>query len=137
MKNLVLEKISKRTLRVAVIGLGYVGLPLATTFAEAGFHVTGIDVDQKKVDQATRGESYLPDIPSSQLRRLTDAEYLTFTSDFTVLDQEDAIFICVPTPLGKTRDPDISYVLAAVQQVKTHLRAGQLVILREHNVSGA
>src|SRR5438132_13377276 len=99
MKQMLLEKIATRSLRVAVIGLGYVGLPLATTFAEAGFHVTGIDVDQKKVDQANRGESYIPDIPDSLLRGLIDAACLNFTSDYTILDEEDAIVICVPTPL--------------------------------------
>lgn len=136
MKNSVLEKISKRTLRVAVMGLGYVGLPLATTLAEAGFHVTGIDVDQMKVDRANRGESYIPDIPVSLLRRLIEAERLNFTSDYTILDEKDAIFICVPTPLGKTRDPDISYVISATRQVKTHLRPGQLVILESTTYPG-
>src|SRR2546428_10513226 len=109
MEYSLLEKISRRTLRVAVIGLGYVGLPLATTFAEAGFHVTGIDIDQQKVDQANRGESYIPDISSNTLRALIDAERLHFTSDYAVLEDIDAINICVPTPLRKTRDPDITY----------------------------
>jgi len=136
MQDIILEKISKRTLRVAVIGLGYVGLPLATTFAEAGFHVTGIDVDQKKVDQAKRGESYIPDIPDSVLRRLTDEGCLNFRSDYTVLDEKDAIVICVPTPLGKTRDPDISYVISAAQQVKKHLQPGRLVILESTTYPG-
>src|SRR5215471_15884856 len=99
------RKIAARSLRVAVIGLGYVGLPLATTFAEAGLHVTGIDIDQRKVDQANHGESYIPDIPNSQLRRPIDAGLLDFTSDYTILDEMDAIVVCVPTPLGKTRDP--------------------------------
>jgi UDP-N-acetyl-D-glucosamine dehydrogenase len=136
MRNLMLEKIAKRTVRVAVIGLGYVGLPLATTFAEAGFHVTGIDVDPKKVDQANRGESYIPDIPDSLLKSLIDAECLNFTSDYTTLDEKDAIVICVPTPLGKTRDPDISYVISATQQVKAHLQPGQLVILESTTYPG-
>src|SRR5205809_1650820 len=98
MEYSVLEKISRRTLRVAVIGLGYVGLPLAITFAEAGFQVRGIDVDQRKVDQANQGESYIPDIASNTLRSLIDTERLHFTSDFAVLDDVDAISICVPTP---------------------------------------
>jgi UDP-N-acetyl-D-glucosamine dehydrogenase len=136
MENSLLAKVSKRTLRIAVIGLGYVGLPLATAFAEARFHVTGIDVDQMKVDQANRGESYIPDIPSSLLRRLIDAKYLNFTSDYTLLGEKDAIVICVPTPLGKTRDPDISYVISATRQVKTHLRPGQLVILESTTYPG-
>ncbi len=136
MENSLLAKVSKRTLRIAVIGLGYVGLPLATAFAEARFHVTGIDVDQMKVGQANRGESYIPDIPSSLLRRLIDAKYLNFTSDYTLLGEKDAIVICVPTPLGKTRDPDISYVISATRQVKTHLRPGQLVILESTTYPG-
>src|SRR6266699_2219481 len=107
------EKISTRSLQVAVIGLGYVGLPLAITFAEAGFEVRGIDVDQRKVDQANQGESYIPDIASNTLRSLIDTERLHFTSDFAVLDDVDAVSICVPTPLRKTRDPDISYIVAA------------------------
>ena len=131
-----LDKISKHTVRIAIIGLGYVGLPLAITFAEAGFHVTGIDVNQEKVDQANRGESYIADIPASSLRRLIDAGCLSFTSDYTVLDQKDAIIMCVPTPLGKTRDPDISYVLSATQQIRAHLQPGQLVILESTTYPG-
>jgi len=123
-------------MRVAVIGLGYVGLPLATTFAEAGFHMTGIDVDQKKIDQANRGESYIADVPSSQLKRLVETGYLSFTSDYAVLDEQDAVIICVPTPLGKTRDPDISYVLSAVQVVRAHLHQGQMVILESTTYPG-
>src|SRR5438876_1472913 len=136
MEYSVLEKISRRTLRVAVIGLGYVGLPLATTFAEAGFHVTGIDIDQQKVDQANQGESYIPDIASNTLRSLIDTERLHFTSDFAVLDDVDAVSICVPTPLRKTRDPDISYIISATQQVRAHLHPGQLIILESTTYPG-
>jgi UDP-N-acetyl-D-glucosamine dehydrogenase len=131
-----LDKISQRTVRIAVIGMGYVGLPLATTFAEAGFEVTGIDVDQGKVDRANRGESYISDIPDSLLKSLIDTGRLNFTSDYAVLDEKDAIFICVPTPLGKTRDPDISYVISAAQQIKAHLQPGQLVILESTTYPG-
>ena len=136
MDHLLLEKISSRTLRVAVIGLGYVGLPLATTFAEAGFQVTGIDVDQQKVDQANRGESYIPDISSSVLRALIDAKRLHFTTDFATLVDVDAINICVPTPLRKTRDPDISYIISATQQVRAHLHPGQLIVLESTTYPG-
>src|SRR5712691_7810409 len=115
-----LEKISTRSLRVGIIGLGYVGLPLAATFAEAGFHVTGIDTDQQKIDAANRGESYIPDIPSSRLQPLIDAKRMCFTSDYAALDAIDAVSICVPTPLRKTRDPDISYIISATQQVRAH-----------------
>src|SRR5437667_8595894 len=96
------ERISARSLHIGVVGLGYVGLPLATTFAEAGFHVTGIDTDQQKVDQASRGESYIPDISSGALQRLIDTNHICFTSDYHALDDIDAVSICVPTPLRKT-----------------------------------
>ncbi len=130
------EKIALRTLRVAVVGLGYVGLPLAITFAEAGFDVTGIDVDQQKIERANRAESYLPDISSGTLRGLIDAERLHFTSDYAVLDDIDAISICVPTPLGKTHDPDISYIISVTQQVKAHLHPHQLVVLESTTYPG-
>ena len=130
------EKIATRTLRVAVIGLGYVGLPLAITFAEAGFHVTGIDVDQRKIDLANRGESYIPDISSSTLEKLIEAKRLDFTCDFEALEDIDAISICVPTPLGKTRDPDISYILSATRQIRAHLHTSQLVVLESTTYPG-
>ena len=130
------EKISARSLHVGVVGLGYVGLPLVTTFVEAGFHVTGIDVDQQKVDRANHGESYIPDISSNTLRALIDAERLHFTSDYAVLEDIDAINICVPTPLRKTRDPDVSYIIAATQQVRAHLHPGQLVVLESTTYPG-
>src|SRR3989440_2375748 len=130
------EKISTRSLHVGIVGLGYVGLPLATTFAEAGYHVTGIDVDQQKVDQANSGESYIPDIASTTLQALIDTQRLHFTSDYAVLEDIDAVSICVPTPLRKTRDPDISYILAATQQVRAHLHPGQLVVLESTTYPG-
>ncbi len=136
MDHLLQVKIFERTLRVAVIGIGYVGLPLATTFAEAGFSVTGIDVNQQKVDQANRGESYISDIPGVLLRTLIDANCLHFTSNYAVLDDVDVVVMCVPTPLGKTRDPDISYVISATQRVKAHLHSGQLVILESTTYPG-
>ncbi len=136
MKQKLLEKISTRSLRVAVIGLGYVGLPLATTFAEVGFDVVGIDVDQQKVDSANRGDSYIPDIPSHVLQKLVESKKLHFTTDFAALDEVDAISICVPTPLRKTRDPDISYILSSTQQVRAHLHAGQLIILESTTYPG-
>jgi UDP-N-acetyl-D-glucosamine dehydrogenase len=130
------EKIAARSLRVGVIGLGYVGLPLVATFVEAGFHVTGIDTDQQKVDAANRGESYIPDISSRTLQALLDTERMCFTTDFTALKNIDAISICVPTPLRKTRDPDISYIISATQQVRAHLHPGQLVVLESTTYPG-
>ncbi len=136
MKQAFLEKVATRSLRVAVIGLGYVGLPLATTFAEAGFHVTGIDTDQHKVDLANQGKSYVPDITSTMLQQLLDTGRLQFTTDYATLQNVDAVSICVPTPLRKTRTPDISYILAATQQVQAYLHPGQLIVLESTTYPG-
>jgi UDP-N-acetyl-D-glucosamine dehydrogenase len=136
MRQQLLEKISSRSLHIGIIGLGYVGLPLAVTFAEAGFPVIGIDVDQQKVDQANNGESYIPDVESEKLQQLLNGKKLTFTTDFTVLKDIDAVSICVPTPLRKTRDPDISYIVAATQQIRTYLHPGQLIVLESTTYPG-
>lgn len=136
MKQALREKIASRSLRVAVIGLGYVGLPLATTFAEAGYDVTGIDVDQQKVDLANKGESYISDISSEALQQLVDGGRLRFTTDFAALRDIDAVSICVPTPLRKTRDPDISYIISATQQVKDYLHEGQIIVLESTTYPG-
>src|SRR5687768_5416306 len=100
--NHLLHTIEQRRARVGVIGLGYVGLPLAVVFAEAGHRVIGIDIDQNKVDAINRGESYIEDVPTEQVRRLVEDERLSATSDFAVLAECDAASICVPTPLRKT-----------------------------------
>jgi UDP-N-acetyl-D-glucosamine dehydrogenase len=131
-----IERIRARQARVAVIGLGYVGLPLAVEFADAGLHVTPVDVDPAKVAHITRGESYIPDIPTERLARVVATGRLTPTTDFAALADVDAISICVPTPLRKTKDPDLSFVVAAVEQVAQHLRAGQLVVLESTTYPG-
>ncbi len=136
MDDLLQDKIATRTLRVAIIGLGYIGLPLAITFAEAGFHVTGIDVDDQKIDRASKGESYIPNISSSTLQALIEAKRLRFTSNYAALDDVDAMSICVPTPLSKTRDPDISYILSAIRHIQARLHAGQLVVLESTTYPG-
>jgi len=136
MDHILQEKICNRSLRIAIIGLGYVGLPLAVTFAEAGFRVTGIDVDKQRVDAVKRGQSYIPDLASSTLLSLIKTEKLSFTTDFDELNEVDAISICVPTPLHKTRDPDLSYIISVVQQITAHLRPGQLVVLESTTYPG-
>jgi UDP-N-acetyl-D-glucosamine dehydrogenase len=130
------RKIALRSLRVAVIGLGYVGLPLATAFATAGFHVTGIDINQQKVEQAARGESYITAISNKTLNELIEAKLLHFTSLFEALYDVDAICICVPTPLLKTLGPDISSIISTAQQVQAHLHPGQLVVLESTTYPG-
>jgi UDP-N-acetyl-D-glucosamine dehydrogenase len=131
-----IERFRSRQARVGVIGLGYVGLPLAVEFAEAGFHVTPVDVDAAKVASVGQGESYIPDIPSDRLRPLVEQGRLTPSSDFDVLAQVDAVSVCVPTPLRKTKDPDLSYVVAAIEQVAVRLRPDQLIVLESTTYPG-
>jgi len=131
-----MAELRARTARVGVIGLGYVGLPLAVEFADAGFAVTSVDVDPQKVESISRGVSYIPDVPQERLQRVTGAGRLRATSDFSALADVDTISICVPTPLRKTKDPDLSYVVAAVERVAEHLRPGQLVVLESTTYPG-
>ncbi|HWI16139.1 MAG TPA: nucleotide sugar dehydrogenase [Vicinamibacterales bacterium] len=135
MKDL-LDKISSRTARTGVVGLGYVGLPLAVELARGGFAVTGIDLSAPKVESLTRGESYIPDVPSHQVAACVGAGRLTATTDFAVVRELDTINICVPTPLRKTKDPDMSYVVSAVEAVAEHLHPGMLIILESTTYPG-
>src|SRR5580698_2724217 len=130
------ERIASRTARVGVVGLGYVGLPLALEFAQAGFPVTGIDVQEEKVARLNWGDSYIQDIPSKLLAEMVDNNRFSATSDFSVIADLDTINIAVPTPLRKTKDPDMSYVVAACQQVAEHLTPGKLVILESTTYPG-
>jgi len=130
------EKIRDRKARVGVIGLGYVGLPLAVEFAKKGFDVTGFDVDVSKIDAINAGRSYIPDVKTEEVKASVDAERLRATTDMSLLKEMDAIDICVPTPLRKTKDPDLSYVIQAVDAVKACLRRGQLVILESTTYPG-
>ena len=131
-----IERLRLRQARIGVIGLGYVGLPLAVEFADAGFVVTPVDVDAAKVESIRAGRSYIPDVPSERLAAVVKAKRLTPTTDFSVLAEADAISICVPTPLRKTKDPDLSFVVAAVEQVARYLRPGQLVVLESTTYPG-
>jgi UDP-N-acetyl-D-glucosamine dehydrogenase len=128
--------INAKRARVGVIGLGYVGLPLAVEFARRGFHATGFEVDSKKADSINRGESYIGDISSDTLGEVVRGERLHATTDFDELSSCDAIIICVPTPLRKTKEPDISYILAAATEIQSRLRRGQLVILESTTYPG-
>src|SRR5271170_317073 len=130
------EKIKLRTARVGIIGLGYVGLPLAVEFAKAGFTVTGIDVQESKVASLNRGESYVQDVSGSLLGRLVADGKISATTDFSVVADLDTINIAVPTPLRKTKDPDMSYVVNACQEVAKYFRPGKLVILESTTYPG-
>lgn len=127
----------KRLKTCGVVGLGYVGLPLAVQAARAGFAVYGVDSSEEKVRRLGLGESVVPDVPSSDLTEVLASGSLTVTADFSCLRNADAVVICVPTPLRKSRDPDLSYVLAAVRSFKPFLRPGQLVVLESTVYPGA
>jgi UDP-N-acetyl-D-glucosamine dehydrogenase len=130
------NKIRNRQARIGIIGLGYVGLPLAVEFAKAGFEVTGFDVDVAKVAAINTGQSYIGDVSSEDVAAMSKAGKLSATADMSLLHDMDAIDICVPTPLRKTRDPDLSYVVLAVDAVRAQIRAGQLVILESTTYPG-
>jgi UDP-N-acetyl-D-glucosamine dehydrogenase len=131
-----LDALATRAAEVAVIGLGYVGLPLALTLVEAGYTVNAIDTDDAKVKSIGRGESYIPDVESAQLAGAVHDARLIATSDFSVLRRCRAISVCVPTPLRKTRDPDISYIVEATEKIAQHLNPGSVVVLESTTYPG-
>lgn len=121
---------------VAVIGLGYVGLPLIVEFAAAGFTGIGVDIDESKVKAVNSGVSYIPDVPTEDVARLVKAKRLRATTDFSAVKDADAIVICVPTPLRKSKEPDISHILYSCDQMKDHVKKGQLIILESTTYPG-
>ena len=130
------RKIAERTAKVGVLGLGYVGLPLAVEFAKEGFDVTGIDLDPARVEGVNGAKSYIPDVPSEELRQLRRGRKLQATSSFAALGTLDAIIICVPTPLRKTREPDMTYIVSAVNEIAKRVRRGQLIVLESTTYPG-
>ena len=134
--EVLLEKIATRSARVGVIGLGYVGLPLAVEFARNGFTSIGFEVDKSKVARINSGESYIPDVPTSDLAAVVNADKLQATTDFAMLGTVDVIIICVPTPLRKTKEPDVSFILDAAGRIQDTLRSGQLIILESTTYPG-
>ena len=133
-----LEKIANREARIAVVGLGYVGLPLATLFAEAGFIVVGIEFSSEKVSKLNAGESYIDEIPSSRLRSLVSgpSPRLRAVSDYEPVSSVDAVVVCVPTPLDEAREPDMSHILSATEEIAARLQAGTLVVLESTTFPG-
>jgi UDP-N-acetyl-D-glucosamine dehydrogenase len=135
-KDALSEKIRSRTARVGVVGLGYVGLPLAVEFAKAGFSVTGIDLVDSKVARINAGDSYIQDIAREEVAHLVEANKLTATTDFSIISELDTINICVPTPLRKTKDPDMSYIVSACQEIGKYFHPGMLAILESTTYPG-
>jgi UDP-N-acetyl-D-glucosamine dehydrogenase len=131
-----LDKIQTRRARTGVVGLGYVGLPLAVELGRASFHATGIDLDQRKIQAITEGRSYIPDVSTASVKALRDAGKLDATTDFAVVADLDTINICVPTPLRKTKDPDMSYIVSAVESIAKYLHRGMLIILESTTYPG-
>ena len=130
------EKIRTRQAKVGIVGLGYVGLPLAVEFAKAGFTVTGIDLSDLKIAQVNAGDSYIGDISSATLAPLVKSGKLKATSDFSVVRDLDTVNICVPTPLRKTKDPDMSYIVSACGEIAKYAHPGMLVILESTTYPG-
>ena len=131
-----LVKLKERRAVVGVIGLGYVGLPLAVEFARGGLKVIGFDLDKSRVDSINRGQSYIPDVQTEMVGALVERGNLAAATDFSRLAETDAVIICVPTPLRKTKEPDISYILAAAEEVKAYLHSPQLVVLESTTYPG-
>ncbi|HUA57492.1 MAG TPA: nucleotide sugar dehydrogenase [Verrucomicrobiae bacterium] len=130
------EKIAAHTARVGIVGLGYVGLPLAVEFAKAGLHVTGIDLVESKVERINAGDSYVQDVPTATVSELVEGKRLRASTDFSVIRDLDTINICVPTPLRKTKDPDMSYIVSACQEIAKYLHPGMLIILESTTYPG-
>ena len=130
------NKIENREAQIGVIGLGYVGLPLAMEFVRAGFHVTGIDVDQEKVKKLNRGENYIQDIKDEPVKNAVEMNQLSATSDFSVIQNLDAISICVPTPLNKQKNPDISFINQVMENMKDFIHHDMLIVLESTSYPG-
>lgn len=130
------QKIKGKTIRAGVIGLGYVGLPLCVEFSKVGIAVTGLDIDAKKTESINKGISYIGDVASDEVKTLVKNKKLTATTDFSAIRELDTINICVPTPLRKTKDPDISYIVAATKEIAKYLHPGMLIVLESTTYPG-
>lgn len=130
------NKITEKKAKIGIVGLGYVGLPLAVEMAKVGFNVAGIDLDRGKVDMISRGENYIPDLNGDIIKKLVKSGHLKATNDFKVIGDLDVIIICVPTPLNKTREPDTSYIVGSINSVSPYLKKGQLLVLESTSYPG-
>ncbi len=131
-----IKKFEDRSAFVGVVGIGYVGLPLAVVFAEAGFKVVGVDPIEEKVDAINRGESYILDVDSARVKEMVEAGRLSASTDYSILEEVDAVSICVPTPLRKTGDPDLSFIVSASNSLAPHLHKGMVVVLESSTYPG-
>jgi UDP-N-acetyl-D-glucosamine dehydrogenase len=131
-----LDKIKNKQAKVGVIGLGYVGLPLVIEFCKAGFSVTGFDIDQKKIDMLSQGESYIQHIPNESTHLLTQDGKFHGSADFSIVKELDCILICVPTPLDKNREPDMSYIISTARSIAPHITKEQLIVLESTTYPG-
>jgi len=135
-KETLIRKLQDKTAKIGILGMGYVGMPLAVVFAEAGFEVLGIDPDQRKVDTFNKNISYIQDVPTETIARLRASGKLKMTTDFALLKEMDAVSICVPTPLRQTGDPDMSFILSATEQLAKYVHAGMVVVLESTTYPG-
>jgi len=135
-QEVLIKKLKEKTARIGVVGIGYVGLPLAVVFAEAGFEVIGVDPIDEKVAAINRGESYILDIDSSRVGALVKAGKLSASTDYAVLKDVDAVSICVPTPLRKTGDPDLSFIASATQSLAPYVHEGMVIVLESSTYPG-
>jgi UDP-N-acetyl-D-glucosamine dehydrogenase len=135
-KNELIKKFEDRTAKIFILGLGYVGLPLAVVFAKAGFNVTGIDPIQEKVDLLNQGKSYILDVADQQLDSLVKNNKLRASTDFSLLKDADAVSICVPTPLRKTGDPDLSFIISATESLSQFMHPGMVIVLESSTYPG-
>ena len=131
-----LQKIKEKKAHIGIIGLGYVGLPLAIEFCKTGFQVTGLDIDQEKIDLLSRGKSYINHISGANIKHLNQECKFKGTTNFTLISNLDCILICVPTPLSKNREPDMSYIIATAQKISPHLVKNQLIVLESTTFPG-
>jgi len=135
-KETLVKKLKDKNAKVAILGLGYVGLPLAVVFGEAGFQVTGIDPDKRKIAALAEGKSYIPDVKTETVEKLVKSGRLNATADFSVLKEMDAVSICVPTPLRQTGDPDMSYIISAMDELAKYMHKGMVVVLESTTYPG-
>lgn len=135
-KEILVKKLKDKTAKIAILGLGYVGLPLAVVFGEAGFHITGVDPDKRKIDSLEKGKSYIPDVKTETVEKLVKSGRFTATADFSVLKEMDAVSICVPTPLRQTGDPDMSFIISAMDELAKYMHKGMVVVLESTTYPG-